>query len=42
MKIGIIVAMDKEFNQLQSLFSSEEVIIQKHVVRKVNAALQTA
>ena len=42
MKIGIIVAMDKEFNQLQSLFSSEDVIIQKSGIGKVNAALQTA
>ncbi len=42
MKIGIIVAMDKEFDQLQSLFSSEDVIIQKSGIGKVNAALQTA
>lgn len=42
MKIGIIVAMDKEFVQLQSLFSSEDVIIQKSGIGKVNAALQTA
>ena len=34
--------MDKEFDQLQSLFSSEDVIIQKSGIGKVNAALQTA
>ena len=39
MKIGIIVAMDKEFVQLQSLFSSEDVIIQKSGIGKVNAAI---
>ena len=42
MKIGIIVAMDKELQQLQSLFSSEDIIIQKSGIGKVNAALQTA
>lgn len=42
MKIGIIVAMDKEFKQLQSLFSSESIIIQKSGIGKVNAALQAA
>lgn len=42
MKIGIIVAMDKELKQLQSLFSSESIIIQKSGIGKVNAALQAA
>jgi len=39
MKIGIIVAMDKELRQLQSLFSSDDVIVQKCGIGKVNAAL---
>lgn len=34
--------MDKELQQLQSLFSSKDVIIQKSGIGKVNAALQTA
>ncbi len=34
--------MDKELRQLQSLFSSENIIIQKSGIGKVNAALQTA
>lgn len=33
--------MDKELQQLQSLFSSKDVIIQKSGIGKVNAALQT-
>lgn len=41
MKIGMIVAMDKELQQLQSLFSPENVILQKSGIGKVNAALQT-
>ena len=40
MKIGVIVAMDKEFKQLQQLFSSENIIIQKSGIGKVNAAIQ--
>ena len=39
MKIGIIVAMDKELRQLQSLFNSDEVIVRKCGIGKVNAAL---
>ena len=39
MKIGIIVAMDKELRQLQSLFDSEDVLVQKCGIGKVNAAL---
>ena len=39
MKIGIIVAMDKELKQLQSLFSSENVRVEKCGIGKVNAAL---
>jgi len=42
MKIGIIVAMDKEMQQLQTLFSPEKVILQKSGIGKVNAALQAA
>ena len=38
MKIGVIVAMDKELKQLQQLFSSENIIIQKSGIGKVNAA----
>ena len=33
--------MDKELKQLQSLFSSEDIIIQKSGIGKVNAAIQT-
>ena len=39
MKIGIIVAMDKELQQLQHLFSDGNVIVQKCGIGKVNAAL---
>ena len=39
MKIGIIVAMDKELRQLQSLFNSSNVLVQKCGIGKVNAAL---
>lgn len=39
MKIGIIVAMDKELEQLQKLFSEDEVIVRKCGIGKVNAAL---
>lgn len=39
MKIGIIVAMDKELKQLQSLFNEESVIVRKCGIGKVNAAL---
>ncbi|MBQ3781102.1 MAG: 5'-methylthioadenosine/S-adenosylhomocysteine nucleosidase [Bacteroidaceae bacterium] len=39
MKIGIIVAMDKELKQLQSLFSTENVRVEKCGIGKVNAAL---
>lgn len=39
MKIGIIVAMDKELRQLQSLFADGDVIVQKCGIGKVNAAL---
>ena len=41
MKIGVIVAMNKELKQLQQLFSSENIIIQKSGIGKVNAAIQT-
>lgn len=39
MKIGIIVAMDKELRQLQKLFSDGSVMVQKCGIGKVNAAL---
>ena len=39
MKIGIIVAMDKELVQLQSLFTEGNVRVQKCGIGKVNAAL---
>ena len=39
MKIGIIVAMDKELKQLQSLFTAGNVLVQKCGIGKVNAAL---
>ena len=39
MKIGIIVAMDKELQQLKSLFSDNAVRVEKCGIGKVNAAL---
>ncbi|MBQ2180204.1 MAG: 5'-methylthioadenosine/S-adenosylhomocysteine nucleosidase [Prevotella sp.] len=39
MKIGIIVAMDKELRQLQQLFCNENVRVEKCGIGKVNAAL---
>lgn len=39
MKIGVIVAMDKELRQLQSLFTDGHVLVQKCGIGKVNAAL---
>ena len=42
MKIGIIVAMDKELQQLQRLFDDGSVIVQKCGIGKVNAALGAA
>ncbi|MBQ9186727.1 MAG: 5'-methylthioadenosine/S-adenosylhomocysteine nucleosidase [Prevotella sp.] len=39
MKIGVIVAMDKELRQLQQLFSKEQVMVSKCGIGKVNAAL---
>ena len=39
MKIGIIVAMDKELQQLRQLFASADVRIEKCGIGKVNAAL---
>jgi adenosylhomocysteine nucleosidase len=39
MKIGIIVAMDKELKQLQSLFTEGNVRVEKCGIGKVNAAL---
>ena len=42
MKVGIIVAMDKELQQLRPLFPEDKVILQKSGIGKVNAALQAA
>ena len=39
MKIGIIVAMDKELRQLQQVFRNSDVLVQKCGIGKVNAAL---
>jgi len=39
MKIGIIVAMEKELRQLQQLFGSDDVRVEKCGIGKVNAAL---
>lgn len=39
MKIGVIVAMDKELQQLQSLFKDGNVLVEKCGIGKVNAAL---
>lgn len=41
MKIGIIVAMDKELKQLKELFSDSDIRIAKCGIGKVNAALGT-
>lgn len=42
MKIGIIVAMDKELQQLQHLFTDDNVVVEKCGIGKVNAALGAA
>lgn len=42
MKIGVIVAMDKELQQLQHLFDNNRVIVEKCGIGKVNAAIGTA
>lgn len=40
MKIGIIVAMDKEFAQLEKVFQNDEnIIIQKCGIGKVNSTV---
>ncbi len=39
MRISIIVAMDKELRQLQSLFRDGNVLVEKSGIGKVNAAL---
>ena len=41
MKIGMIVAMDKELKQLRPLFPEDKVILQKSGIATVNAAIQT-
>lgn len=41
MKIGIIVAMDKELAQLKSCFRPDQVVLQKSGIATVNAAIQT-
>ena len=40
MKIGMIVAMEKELKQLRPLFSEDKVILQKSGIATVNAAIQ--
>ena len=42
MTIGIIVAMEKELKQLQSLFNNQEVIVRQSGIGKVNAAIGAA
>ena len=42
MKIGIIVAMEKELRQLRPLFPESQVLLQQSGIGKVNAALQAA
>ena len=42
MKIGIIVAMEKELKQLRPLFPEDQVILQQSGIGKVNAAIQAA
>ena len=39
MRIGIIVAMDKELHQLQEVFRGSDVLVEKCGIGKVNAAL---
>jgi adenosylhomocysteine nucleosidase len=39
MKIGILVAMEKEMEQLQSFFTSPDIMIRQSGIGKVNAAL---
>ena len=39
MKIGIIVAMDRELHQLRQVFEGSQVIVEKCGIGKVNAAL---
>ena len=39
MRIGVIVGMDTELHQLQSLFNDSNVVVQKCGIGKVNAAL---
>ena len=42
MRIGIIVAMEKELRQLRPLFPETKVLLQQSGIGKVNAALQAA
>ena len=39
MKIGIIVAMDRELQQLRQVFNDSQVVVEKCGIGKVNAAL---
>ena len=39
MKIGVIVAMDKELQQLQQVFKNSDILVEKCGIGKVNAAL---
>lgn len=42
MKIGIIVAMEKELRQLQTLFNDGDVVVEQCGIGKVNAAIGAA
>ena len=42
MKIGIIVALDKELEQLRRVFDGSDVLVQKCGIGKVNAAIGAA
>ena len=39
MKIGVIVAMEKELHQIRDMFPEEKVVVQKCGIGKVNAAI---
>jgi adenosylhomocysteine nucleosidase len=41
MKIGMIVAMERELKQLRPLFPEDQMILQQSGIGKVNAAIQT-
>ena len=41
MKIGVIVAMEKELRQIRNQFSEQQVVVQQCGIGKVNAAIGT-